>query len=85
MRFYLADLSKPAHELPACDIAFCFSIGAHVTELGNLAYLVRTRVKEACVFETHEGREIEEPLRAAFSRQEFIGELKTRRLFVLYP
>lgn len=82
-RFHVADLREDVTgDLPVCDIAFSFSIMAHIGSLENVVSLLRSHAREAVVFETHMNRDIEPPIKDAFDRTE-IGRLGERRLFLL--
>jgi hypothetical protein len=84
MHFYPFNLREPtASLLPVCDIAFCFSITAHVGDIKQLVEVMRANVREALVYESHEGRDIEPEIRAVFATCERIGMLGTRSLFLL--
>lgn len=85
-RFHVADLREDlCGTLPMCDVGFVFSIMAHVETLHNATKLMRSHVREALFYETHQKRDIEEPVKNAFAERLELGRLGDRRLFLLRP
>ena len=82
--FTVGDLRNDLSEfLPVCDVGFCFSISFHVGDIDNLANMLRSNVKEAVFYETHEGRDLEPQIAKKFTKHRKLCELGRRQLFML--
>jgi hypothetical protein len=82
--YYVHDLRQYAPQLPACDIGYCFSITAHVKQLGNLCRIIQDKVICVLFYETHETNKwpIEPEIKRLFKTVKLIGTLGDRKLYM---
>lgn len=84
LHYYVGNLRQYIRRLPVCDIGYCFSITHHVKELSNLCKMIRDKVRDVLVYETHEGMKMEPVIRKLFKTIKFIGEIDRRKLYICY-
>jgi len=73
--YHLHDLRTYCDAVPVCDIGYCFSVTSHVHHLAELGRMMRDKVREVLLYESHQRAQIEPEIAALFAKVSEIGRL----------